>query len=141
MKPITYKAIILAAIGGFIVSSIWYILFGNVWMEARGAGTVAGEPSPIETALVELTRNLLLSGVLAYLIVRLKITTGPQALRLSLLLWLGFPLILLSGSVFHEGVPWVVAAIHGGDWLIKITLIALILTKYRVGLSTNQSTS
>lgn len=81
IKPGTYKAIILAAIGGFIVSSIWYVLFGGIWMETRGTGAVADERSPIATALVELARNLLLSGVLAYFIVRLQVTTGPQVLQ------------------------------------------------------------
>jgi hypothetical protein len=45
---------------------------------------------------------------------------------LGLVLWIGFPLVLLSGSVFHENVPSRLAALHAGDWLVKLLIIAVI---------------
>jgi len=41
--------------------------------------------------------------------------------------WVGFPVIVLSGSVLHERVPWRLAAIHAGDWLMKLIAITLIV--------------
>lgn len=114
MKLSSYKGILFATIGAFIVSSIWYILFGNVLTAGEG-NTATAQGSPAATVLVELSRNLVLSSVLAYLLAELSIKTVTQALRLSGLLWVGFPVILLVGSVFHEGVPWMVAVIHSGD--------------------------
>ena len=37
------------------------------------------------------------------------------------------PVILLLGSVVHEKVPWRLAALHAGDWLVKLLLIAVIV--------------
>jgi hypothetical protein len=36
--------------------------------------------------------------------------------------------ILLSGSVFHENVPWKLAAIHVGDWLLKLVIMTVIVS-------------
>lgn len=47
--------------------------------------------------------------------------------RLDLGLWGAFPVVLLSGSVVHEKVPWQLAAIHAGDWLIKLALVSTIV--------------
>ena len=41
--------------------------------------------------------------------------------------WVGFPVILLLGSVVHEKVPWRLAVLHAGDWLVKLLLIAVIV--------------
>jgi hypothetical protein len=35
------------------------------------------------------------------------------------------------GSVVHEGVPLVLAAIHAGDWLVELLLIAVIVGAWR----------
>jgi hypothetical protein len=50
---------------------------------------------------------------------------------LGALLWIGFPLILLTGSVIHERVPWRLAAIHAGDWMVKLVLISVIVGGWR----------
>jgi len=42
-------------------------------------------------------------------------------------LWLAFPVILLLGSVVHENVPWQLAALHAGDWLVKLLVVSLIV--------------
>ncbi len=46
-------------------------------------------------------------------------------------MWLGFPVILLSGSVIYEKVPWKLAASHAGDWLRKLLLIAIVVSLWR----------
>jgi hypothetical protein len=46
---------------------------------------------------------------------------------LGLALWLAFPVILLLGSVVHERVPWQLAALHAGDWLVKLLVVSLVV--------------
>ena len=60
-----------------------------------------------------------------------RITRRQQlvdAVRLGLFLWIGFPVILLTGSVLWENIPWKVAAIHAGDWLVKMLVIPIIVS-------------
>jgi hypothetical protein len=58
---------------------------------------------------------------------RLGIVTWTGAVLFGLALWIGFPVLLLAGSVFHENVPWRLAALHAGDWLVKLLVIAAIV--------------
>ena len=39
--------------------------------------------------------------------------------------------VLLAGSVAHEKVPWRLAAIHAGDWLVKLVLITGVVAGRR----------
>jgi len=32
--------------------------------------------------------------------------------------------------VVHENAPWKLAAIHAGDWLVKLLLVAVIVTAW-----------
>jgi hypothetical protein len=42
-------------------------------------------------------------------------------------LWLGFPLVLLTGSMIWDRVPTVTALLHAGDWLLKLLVISVIV--------------
>jgi hypothetical protein len=79
-------------------------------------------------ALFELLRTSVLAYVIARLMLRLNVTDWKDALGLGVWLWIGFPVILLTGSMLWQNVPWQPAAIHSGDWLIKLLLIPLWLT-------------
>jgi hypothetical protein len=80
---------------------------------------------------VELAR----STVVATAVAVLSRATGDGgtrgAVRLGAGLWVAFPVVLLTGSVVHEKVPWQLAAIHSGDWLVKLPLIAGIVGSVR----------
>ena len=56
---------------------------------------------------------------------------GSGAFGLGLTLWIAFPVVLLIGSVTHENVPWKLAAIHAGDWLAKLVILAIVVTVWR----------
>jgi hypothetical protein len=50
---------------------------------------------------------------------------------LGLAVWIAFPVVLLTGSVIHENVPWKLAAIHAGDWLVKLVVVTVIVSLWR----------
>ncbi len=43
----------------------------------------------------------------------------------------GFPAVLLAGSAQWERVPWRRAAIHAGDWLVKLVLVSCMVSLWR----------
>jgi hypothetical protein len=61
----------------------------------------------------------------------LEVVEWKRALNLGVWLWIGFPVVLLSGSVMWQNVPWMLTAIHAGGWLVKILLIAVMLGVWR----------
>lgn len=69
--------------------------------------------------------------MVAGLVARLDLGNWTGAVVLGLALWIAFPVVLLAGSVFHESVRWRLAAIHAGDWLVKLLVIAVIVRFWR----------
>jgi hypothetical protein len=134
MLDVNYLAIAVAVVASFVLSSLWYGVFGKQLKEFRGAtadAAATGARLPAWKILVEVIRSLLVASVLAGLGARLAITDWLGAVQLGLSLWIGFPLVLLVGSVIWENVPWRLAAIHAGDWLVKLLIIAAIVLVWR----------
>jgi len=136
MPHVNVVAVLVAAVAVFILGWLWYspLLFYKQWMRLRGRDPVAamaGAKMPGGKLLVELARCLVLAYVLARLITLVGVTGGFGAVHFGLVLWIGFPVILLAGSVLWDEVPWKVAAIHAGDWLVKMLVIPLIVTAWR----------
>jgi hypothetical protein len=52
-------------------------------------------------------------------------------LLLGIGVWLAFPVTILSGSIIWDDVPWRLAALHAGDWLLKAILISLVVGLWR----------
>ena len=126
---INHLPVILATIAAFVVSAVWYMIFGKILMELRGIdpARAANQSMSIWIILGEFLRTLVLTYVLAYFVSVLEINTWKHALMLCVIMWIGFPVILLSGSVIHENVHWKLATIHAGDWFVKLLTIILIL--------------
>jgi hypothetical protein len=133
MVHVNYLAVLVAAVAVFVLGWLWYspLLFYKPWMRLRGLDPVAamtGAKMPAGKLFIELVRCLVLVYVIARFVALLGLTTWLGALHFGLLLWIGFPVILLTGSVLWDNVPWKVAAIHAGDWLVKMLVIPTIVT-------------
>ncbi len=133
MVTVNYVAVLVAAVAAFVLGWLWYspLLFLKPWLRLRGldpAAAMAGAKMPGGKLLAELARCLVLAYVVARFAALLGIHGGFGAVHFGLFLWIGFPVILLAGSVLWENVPWKVAAIHAGDWLVKLLVIPLVVS-------------
>jgi hypothetical protein len=135
MIHISYPAIIVGVIVAFLVSALYYIILNGRYKallgekpEKNGKYKMAMTPNRI---MAELVRNFVLGLVLAYAVAMLNLLYFNQALLLAVWLWIGFPVIILSGSVVHENYSKALATIHAGDWLLKLLIFAVILTLWR----------
>jgi len=136
MVPVNWLAVLVAAIVVFVLGWLWYspFLFYKPWMRARGldpAAAMAGAKMPAGKLVIELVRCIVLAFVVAHLIGALGISSWMIGAHLGLLLWVAFPVVLLTGSVIWENVPVKVAAIHAGDWLVKLLVIPIIVSVWR----------
>jgi hypothetical protein len=118
------SAVGIAAAASVAASGAWYAAFGQRLARLDEA---YADPSPPAWVLpVEFARSATVAATVAALTARTG-TRGPaDAAALGLALWAGFPAVLLTGSVVHEKVPWQQAAIHAGDWLVKLLLVSVI---------------
>ncbi|HEX9218544.1 MAG TPA: DUF1761 domain-containing protein [Gemmatimonadales bacterium] len=133
MVHVNSLAVVVAAVAVFILGWLWYspLLFFKPWMRLRGQDPVAamaGAKMPGGKLVVEFARCLVLAFIIARFVALLGVASVFGAVNFGLFLWIGFPVILLTGSILWENVPWKVAAIHAGDWLVKLLVIPIIVT-------------
>jgi hypothetical protein len=134
MLRMNYWAVVAAAVAGFVASLVWYTVFGSAAIELRGIdpATAADMGTPAWTMLFVIAQSLVVAFMLAYFVVQLGVVDWKGAVRLGALVWV-FPAMILLGSVVHENVPLMLAAIHAGDWLVKLLLMTVILGVWRKG--------
>ena len=130
----SYLAVLVAAVAAFVASSVWYTTFANAWMELRSIdpATAADTATSAWAMLFVVFQSLIVAFMLAYFVVHLGIVDLKGAVRPGVLVWV-FPAVILLGSVVHENVPFMLAAIHAGDWIVKLLLMAVMLSVWRKG--------
>lgn len=57
----------------------------------------------------------------------MRSTKWTGGLLLGLALWIGFPLVLWTGAIIWESTSAKLAALHAGDWLAKLLVVAVIV--------------
>jgi Protein of unknown function (DUF1761) len=129
MQEMNYLAVVVAAVVAFVASAVWYTLFANPMANLSNTGSAESGTS-IWTMLFVIAQSLVVALMVAYFVSRLGISTFAGAAGFGALVWI-FPAAILLGSVVHEGVPLALAAIHAGDWLVKLLLIAAIVGVWR----------
>jgi Protein of unknown function (DUF1761) len=132
-RRLNYVAIAVATVLAFVEGSLYYspLMFGPLWMRLSGMDRSAAAKVSPWAVLGEIARDFVLTYVVARLVARLSDANWRSATGLGLWLWVGFPLMLLTGSVMWQGVSWKIAAIHAGDWLVKLLLITAIVGAWR----------
>jgi hypothetical protein len=133
MGHVNYLAVLVATIVVFVLGWLWYspFLFYKPLIRARGldpAAAMAAGKMPAGKLVIEFVRCFVLAFVIAHLVGALDISNWFTAAHLGLLLWIGFPVVILTGAVLWENMPVKVAAIHAGDWLVKMLVIPIILS-------------
>src|SRR5437660_4606983 len=136
MVHVNYLAVLVAAVAVFVLGWLWYspLLFFKPWMRLRGLDPVAamaGAKMPGGKLVIEFVRCVVLAYVIALFVAHRGISSWMGAVHFGILAWIGFPVILLTGSVLWHNAPWKVAAIHAGDWLVKLLVIPIIVSLWR----------
>lgn len=121
-------AVIAATIGAFLLSGVWYGIFGAAMAKLQKGADASMPPWKIA---VELLRSLTIVLLFAFLLPQLQAYDWQTVLSYAFLLWIAFPGTLLVGSIIHENVPIKLAVIHAGDWLVKLVFIALVVGLWR----------
>ncbi len=135
MIQINYLAIIVGVVVTVLFGALYYFLLNKQVTALRA--TKLDKKEDVRTTItpnkliVEFLRTFVLALVIAYAIQLLGVTNLVQAGVIAFWLWLGFPVVMLVGSVIHEHFPTRLAIIHAGDWLVKILILMVLLTYWR----------
>lgn len=126
MFDVNYLAVVVAAVVA-VAAALYYVVFGK----QLAALSNAPDEMPPWLLPVELVRSFVLALAVAVVATGMAVEGWGETLLLAVVLWTGFPAMLLSGSVVHEKVPWKLAALHAGDWLLKLLVITVIVGLWR----------
>lgn len=120
-------AVAVVGVASFTLSLVWYSpwLFGSLW---AGAGEQAIPGWKFAFAPL---REIVSAAVVLFLIRRVRALDWKEAIALALVLWVGFYVVQLSGAVIWDNMPWKLGAVHAGDWLMKMLVMASALSAWQ----------
>ncbi|GEA87836.1 DUF1761 domain-containing protein [Cellulomonas cellasea] len=128
MDGIEILPVLVATVAAFVAAFAYYAVLGS---QLARLGSAAGDGRPPGWMMpVELLRTLAVTSVVAVVVALGDVEGWLAGAALGAVLWVGFPVVLLSGSVVHEKVPWRLAALHAGDWLVKLVLVSVVLSAW-----------
>ena len=123
--------VLVATLVVFVVGWLWYspLLFFKPWMQLRGKDPAAAMTGkmPMGKLVVELARCFVFSYLVAHLVVNNELHHVTSAIHMGVFYWVTFPVVMLVGTVTWEDLNWKVAAIHAGEYLVKLLLIPIII--------------
>ena len=129
MVDINYFAVVVAAIVAFLGSFGWYILLGNEL--AKVSPAFAAQQPAAWKMLAVFAGSLVLAFVVAYVLALIGNINWTGAVGIGFLLWVGLSAMQWLSSIVWENVPLKMAAIHAGDWLLKLIIISTIVCAWR----------
>lgn len=131
MLGINVLAVVVAAALAFVASSVWYIVFGKELAKVSAAFAEGLQKRQPWKLLGVFMTSLVLALVLASFLGLIGKVDWLGALGVGVLLWIGLSAMQWVGSIMWENVPVKMAAIHAGDWFVKLVLIAVIVGAWR----------
>jgi len=138
---INYWAVLLCAIVGIVIGSLWYgPLFGKQWMRIVGIKkpdeiTPAIKRMMIKSYTITAVTTFIMAYVLAHVLyysTSVSRMTGVDAgVQAALWSWIGFVVPATLGSVLWEDRPWKYWFITAGYYLVTLVVMGVILSVWR----------
>jgi hypothetical protein len=126
MPDLDMVAVLVGTVVLFVLGAGYYAVLGDQLARVSAAAAEGGQMPPWAIG-VELGRCLVLATVVAGVAAGADVDGWTNGLLLGLALWVGFPFVLWTGAVVHERTPPALAAIHAGDWLVKLLVVGAIV--------------
>lgn len=127
---ISYLAVLVAAIAGFIFGALWYRALGKQWMAATGIDETF-EPGPAPF-VIAFACQLFMAWMLAGLIAHLGDVTVVRGLITAAFVWAGFVLTTMMVNHRFQSSPWSLTAIDGAHWLGVLLVMGVVIGLFEV---------
>ncbi len=135
LGAINYLAILASGVAAFIIGFVWYgFLFKKLWVEghafSESKSAELQKSFPVAGG-VSFVGYLVTAYILCLLLSYMNITDMQNALRVTFLIWLGFPAVIGLMNALYSGQSLIVYAIDTGYQLVYMLVTAVILTVWR----------
>ena len=127
---ISYLAVLVAAISGFLVGMAWYGVLGQKWMEALGKSKnellPEGKP-PVATMATSFVCELVMAWILAGLIGHIDAVTVGGGIISAFFVWLGFVATTQLVNHRYGRFPLSLTLIDAGHWLAVLVAMGIVI--------------
>ena len=125
-------SIILGAVAIFIFGAVWFtFLFGKTWarlMDFNPAGDEkAKEMGMGQPMVLNFLSNLLIAGVLYYIIPQILVSSFTNLLKVFGVVWLAFSFPIFANAAIWERKSWKLVAINSVQNLIALAIVSAIV--------------
>jgi uncharacterized Tic20 family protein len=133
---ISYLAVVVAAVAGWLVGAVWYSVFANPWVAAQGKtmeafkqeqAALKGDPKRSLPFVLAFVANLVMAWVLAGLIGHLGQVSIRAGIISGAFAWLGFVVTTIAVNYAFGGRSWRLFAIDAGHWLAVLVVTGIVI--------------
>lgn len=124
--------IILGAVAIFAFGALWFtVLFGKTWarlMDFNPAGDEeARQKGMTKPLILNFLSNVLIAGVLYYIIPQILVTSFTSLLKIFGLVWLAFSFPIFANAAIWERKSWKLVVINSAQNLIALVVVSAIV--------------
>src|SRR3954453_8153419 len=139
---ISYLAILIAAIAGWLVGAVYYMALGKQWVAAQGStmeafkarqAALKGTTAAWLPFALAFLADLVMAWVLAGIVGQLGSVTIRSAVISALFAWGGFVLTTTLVNNAFSGRRHALTAIDAGHWLLAMLLMGVVIGWMGVG--------
>jgi len=138
---ISYLAVVVAAVAGWLVGAVWYSALANPWVAAQGKtmeafkqerAALKADPKGSLPFALAFVANLVMAWVLAGLIGHLGQVTIRAGGISGAFAWLGFVVTTIAVNYAFGGRSWRLFAIDAGHWLVVLVVMGMVIGAFGV---------
>jgi Protein of unknown function (DUF1761) len=138
---ISYLAVFVAAVAGWLVGAAWYNVLARHWLAAQGRSLEAfkqeqaalkGNPKTYLPFVLAFVASLVMAWVLAGLIGHLGQVTIRAGIISGAFAWLGFVVTTIAVNYAFGGRTWRLFVIDAGHWLALLLVQGAIIGAFGV---------
>jgi len=132
---INYIAVIIAALAGFGLGAVWYMVLGGAWMRALGKtkdGLRSGDSAKVLPFVIALVALFIMALMLAGLMGHLGDVTVRGGVISGLFVWVGFVITTMGVNHAFSGAKPMLTLIDGGHWLAVLVVMGAVIGAFGV---------
>lgn len=132
---INYFAVVIAALAGFGLGAVWYMVLGRVWMRALGKTEAELKPEGSAKALpfiIAIVAQFVMAWILAGLMGHLGDVTVRGGLISAAFVWVGFVITTMGVNHAFSGAKPMLTLIDGGHWLAVLLIQGAVIGAFGV---------
>ncbi len=125
--PINYLAVVIAALAGFGLGAVWYMVLAKPWLRAVGKTREEMQARGAFPFLIAIIALLLMSWMLAGLMGHLAQINVRGGVMIAFFVWVGFVITTMAVNHAYSGAKPMLTLIDGLYWLAALAVMGAVI--------------